>query len=65
MTLRAVFTPLLRALGSRCEDPGPVLAGKEWADLLAELEIPPETFREILMAGSLHPHFHYRHFTRP
>ena len=65
MTLRAVFTPLFRVLGSRGEDPVPVLAGKEWADLLAEREIPPETFREILTAGSLHPHFHYRHFTRP
>lgn len=65
MSLRAVFAPLLRALGGRGEDPGPVLAGKGWADLLAELEIPSETFREILRAGSLHPHFHYRHFTRP
>jgi RNA-directed DNA polymerase len=72
MTLRAVFAPLLRALaGGRSPAPGPpdkgdaILSGNEWPDLLAELGLPPNAFREVLAAGSLHTHFHYRRFTRP
>jgi hypothetical protein len=71
MTLRAAFAPLLRALaGGR--DPGrdgPVRAdapslGPGWDDLLAELRLPRQAFGEVLAAGSLRPHFHYRAFTR-
>ena len=65
MSLRAAFAPLLRALGGRRDVPETVLPGREWPALLLELGLPPETFREVSKAGSLHPHFHYRHFTRP
>jgi hypothetical protein len=70
MTLRAVFAPLLRALAGRPARPAagladPVLPGKEWRDLLAGLGLPPNAFREMVEAGSLYPHFHYRRFTRP
>ena len=65
MTLRAVFAPLFRALAGRRDDPETVLPGREWAALLVELGLPPDTFQKALSSGSLHPHFHYRHFARP
>jgi RNA-directed DNA polymerase len=65
VTLRSVFAPLLRVLEARRDASGTVLPGKEWADLLAELRLPPDTFSGILAARSLRPHFHYRHFTLP
>jgi hypothetical protein len=71
MTLRAAFTPLLRALtGGRYPGHGlparevSLLPGNEWGNLLAELGLPPNAFRDVAAAGSLHPHFHYRAFTR-
>lgn len=72
MTLRSVFAPLLCALTggrypsrgtARKAEPGPL--GREWTDLLVGLGLPPNAFQEMLAAGSLHPHFHYHHFTKP
>jgi hypothetical protein len=36
-----------------------------WADLLVQLGLPPSALRDVLESGSLHPHFHYRDYTRP
>src|SRR5262245_26315412 len=38
---------------------------RDWAGVLAELELPARTLRDVVAAGSLHPHFHYRHFLKP
>jgi hypothetical protein len=72
MTPFAVFTPLLRALtggryGARTSARAvPARAvGSEWGDLLAQLGLPETAFQDVAKKGSLHPHFHYRHFTRP
>jgi hypothetical protein len=72
MTLRAVFAPLLNALagGRRLRPDRPAKGealrlGGEWDELLAQLRLPANAFEELAAAGSLHPHFHYRHFTRP
>ncbi len=37
----------------------------DWADLLAQFGLPPSALRDVVETGSLHPHFHYRHFTKP
>jgi RNA-directed DNA polymerase len=72
MTLRAAFAPLLRALlgGRRFAraEVGQAVAipvGSEWAGLLLELRLPRNAFEDVVASGSLHPHFHYRHFTKP
>jgi hypothetical protein len=72
MSLRAAFAPLLRALaGGRCPAPDRsvkaelLLPGSEWGELLAELGLPRRAFADVVAAGSLHPHFHYRYFSRP
>jgi hypothetical protein len=66
MSLHAVFAPLLRALaGRRCPAPEALLPGSEWGELLAELGLPRHAFADVVAAGSVHPHFHYRHFSRP
>jgi hypothetical protein len=77
MTLRAAFAPLLRALTggrypaqARRAVPRYVMVsqpghGAEWAALLAQLGLPPNAFQEVVSVGSLHPHFHYRHFSKP
>jgi hypothetical protein len=63
MSLSTVFGPLLRALtgGYRA---APWL-GTEWEDVRARLGLREGVFEEVAAAGSLHPHFHYRHFTKP
>jgi RNA-directed DNA polymerase len=38
--------------------------GDEWGGLLARLGLPAGAFDDVLTAGSLHPHFHYRPFTK-
>jgi hypothetical protein len=70
MTPRAV-APLLRALtggryprSTRDAEAALPLDG-EWGDLLAQLGLPRNAFEDVWAAGSLHPHFHYRHFTKP
>lgn len=72
MTPLAVLTPLLRALtGGRFPSRLAVLAtnvqtfGSEWCDLLAQLGLPQTTFHDVAGKGSVYPHFHYRHFTKP
>jgi hypothetical protein len=71
MTLRAVFGPLLDALAGRrrrSHDRFRQVAlrlGAEWDELLVELGLPANVFEDLVAAGSLHPHFHYRHFSRP
>lgn len=72
MTLRRVFAPLLRALtGGRFSTHNPVVhptsppLGGAWVHMLAQLGLPPTTFEDVLATRSLHPHFHYRHFTVP
>jgi hypothetical protein len=72
MTAPVVFAPLLRALtGGRYRSRTRVRAAEslpleeEWRDLLDQLRLPRNAFEEVAAARSLHPHFHYRHFTRP
>jgi hypothetical protein len=71
VTLRAVFAPLLGALtGGRYPAPAraarpPALPfGTPLDDLLVQLGLPRHAFQDVVAAGSLHPHFHYRHFTK-
>lgn len=69
MSLSAAFAPLLRALtGGRYPPPdgtGPAAPpGEGWAELAAELGLPPGALREVA-AGGPRPHGLYRHFTRP
>jgi hypothetical protein len=72
MSLGTVFGPLLHALTggryparARTGRPAAHPFGREWDDLLARLQLPASAFVEVVAAGSLHPHFHYRHFTKP
>jgi RNA-directed DNA polymerase len=37
---------------------------QDWAGVLAELGLPAHTLRDVVAAGSLHPHFRYRHFSK-
>lgn len=71
MTPLAVLAPLFRALTGRRDAvrtrvrATPALAlESEWVHLLAQLGLPAHAFHDVLVAGSLHPHFHYRHFTK-
>jgi RNA-directed DNA polymerase len=66
MSLRSFLASLFR----RSPSPGPRRADAlafeaGWANLLAKLGLPPSALRDVLEADSLHPHFHYRHFTKP
>jgi hypothetical protein len=71
MTARSFFASLVGSLtGGRRPPPrdgAPAGLAFEpaWADLLARLGLPPSALRDVAEADSLHPHFHYRHFTRP
>ena len=72
MTPLAVLAPLLRALtgGRYPERPRrrtaePKQFGREWDDLLSQLDLAQTAFQDVTASGSLHPHFHYRHFTKP
>lgn len=71
MSLATALAPLLRALtGGRYPARAGAPArgfppGGEWHERLRRLGLPPGTFRDVLAAGSLHPHFHYRRFTKP
>ncbi len=68
----AAFAPLLRTLtGGRYTGRSrfritPSLALKsEWDDLLVQVGLTQAVFQEVAATSSLHPHFHYRHFTKP
>lgn len=39
--------------------------GREWFGLLTQLGLTETAFQDMAATGSLHPHFHYRHFTKP
>ena len=72
MTAFAVFAPLVRALTGgrsparlRAKTAHALPPEREWDDLLAELGLPRTAFQDVVAAGTLHPHFHYRHFTKP
>lgn len=72
MTSLAVLAPLLRALTggrypakSRPRRKGALGSDSEWNELLAQLHLPQTIFQDVAASGSLHPHFHYRHFTKP
>jgi RNA-directed DNA polymerase len=72
MTVLAVLAPLLRALTGgryparpRSRRTETLTLGSEWNDLLAQLDLPHTAFQDMMATGSLHPHFHYRHFTKP
>jgi hypothetical protein len=72
MRLPVVLAPLLHALTggrypapTRASEADALKLGPEWGDLLIQLKLPPGAFQEMVAARSLHPHFHYRHFTKP
>jgi len=72
MTWWAVFAPLVRALtGGRAaacsprRSEGAFAFEADWAHLLMRLAITSNALRDIVETNSLHPHFHYRHYTRP
>ncbi|MFO0844325.1 MAG: reverse transcriptase family protein [Gemmataceae bacterium] len=61
------FAALLRALTGGRHRPKALHARArtdEWADQLARLGLPATAFDDLLALRSLHPHFHYRHFTK-
>jgi hypothetical protein len=71
MSLRSFLAALFRtgtgarSPASRREPAGGFAFEAGWANLLARLGLPPSALRDVLAADSLHPHFHYRHFTKP
>lgn len=72
MSLAEAFAPLLRALtGGRFPSSGQARTlgfqpfAEDWRELLVHLGLPPTTFEELAETGSLHPHFHYRHYCKP
>jgi hypothetical protein len=71
MSLRSFFGPLVRAwLSGRPRATAPRTAGAfpfeaDWTALLSQLRLPPSALGDVVVADSLHPHFHYRHFTKP
>lgn len=72
MTSFAVLTPLLRALTggrypgqTRSQTTATLTLGKEWNDLLVQFGLPQTALQDVMESGSLHPHFHYRQFTKP
>jgi hypothetical protein len=65
----AVFAPLLRTLTGRRaaarSTARTLTLTREGSDLLVQLGLPRSTFEDLVASGSLHPHFRYRHFTKP
>jgi hypothetical protein len=69
MNLSSFFAGLFRWSGTTPRRPryrftGPFAFEARWASLLAALGLPPTALRDVVEADSLHPHFHYRHFTK-
>jgi RNA-directed DNA polymerase len=71
MTAWSVLAPLWRVLtgGRSSSAPGrgadALSFEADWAGLLAQLGLPPRALRDVVVADSLHPHFHYRHYRKP
>jgi len=63
VTAWSAFTSLWRAMTGR--DRTPLAFEADWADLLGQLGLPPHTFRDVLEADSLDPHFCYRRYAKP
>jgi hypothetical protein len=70
MSLRAFFASLFRPWAGttprrpRFRFSGPFEFEGSWSWLLDKLALPPTTLRDVVEADSLHPHFHYHHFTK-
>jgi hypothetical protein len=69
MSLPSFFASLFRTRTGVRSPPRPRQAGAfsfeaDWANLLARLGLPPSALRDVVEADSLHPHFHYRHFSK-
>jgi RNA-directed DNA polymerase len=64
-----LFAPLRKTLsaGRKVPTAGPAAFSFEsdWADVVAELGLPPHTLRDVVAAGSLAPHLGYRRFYKP
>jgi RNA-directed DNA polymerase len=70
MTAWSVLGPLWRALRGGRSVPPPARPGAfsfeaGWASLLVQLRLPPQALRDVVETGSLHPHFHYHHYSKP
>src|SRR5438093_39121 len=72
MTWWTVFAPLVHALRgeaaparSRDRSGSALPFEADWGDVLVRLGIPLSALREVVEADSLHPHFHYRDYTKP
>jgi RNA-directed DNA polymerase len=71
MSFWSIFRPLFRAGAAGRSRDTSFARRKEysflsaWLPLLGRLGLPPSTFHDLLETGSLHPHFSYRHFTKP
>lgn len=71
MSLARIFAPLLHALTGGRYPSGPSRRKRtdplddDWYFQLALLGLPPHALHDAQSSGSLHPHFHYRHFNKP
>lgn len=62
MSLRSFLASFL----ARAQEPaGPFPFEESWARLLDFLRLPASALRDVLANDSLHPHFHYRYFSKP
>jgi hypothetical protein len=61
----SIFAPFVRTLTAGRPGSNARSFDVEWADLLAELGLPPRALRDVVAAGSLYPHFRYRRFLTP
>jgi hypothetical protein len=65
MSAWKAFAPLWRALTGRAAKERPAFSFEaEWAGLLGRLKLPADALAEVVVSGSLHPHFHYRRFSK-
>jgi RNA-directed DNA polymerase len=68
MSAWSFLIPLWRVLKGRNRRGGALAVETDWADwanVLVQVGLPPGALRDVVEAGSLHPHFHYRHYTKP
>src|SRR5262245_20576758 len=62
MTAWSFLAPLWRTLTRRRREASSFEAARS---LLVRLGLTPGILRQVVEAGPLHPHFHYRHFSKP
>ena len=65
MSLRPFFHSLFRTLAGGRERSEVFSFETNWAGLLDQIGLPASAFRDVVIANSLHPHFHYRDFAKP